>query len=253
MDGPAADKIRYLLLTPGRCGSTLLASFLADSGANFGVAAPSNWNRAGGAMESHDMRNAAKYFRFATTVLSQNPSSRIARYRRTYFGYRAKRFLRRAVERAYYFKTTNGLFLTVRPLVGMGIWPSIIVNYRKPDQWLFSERTVPIAQSLSRYARILNNSWYLMQIYGGCAIDYDELVDPRNTEWASALARVTGLSAPELLASREKRLRPITESAVPPIHHPEAQRIYEVLGKMRGQFVEPHPSALAALKKGADR
>ena len=45
MDGPAADRTRYLLLTPGRSGSSLLASLLADLGANFGLPAPGDWNR----------------------------------------------------------------------------------------------------------------------------------------------------------------------------------------------------------------
>lgn len=253
VDGPAADRIRYFLLTPGRSGSSLLASFLADSGANFGSAAPNDWARAGEALEFQDIRYAAKYFRFAAAAVSERPYSRIARYQRTFFNYRAKRNLRHAIERAEYFKATNDVHLTVRPLVKMGYWPSIIVNYRKPDHWMFSERIIPLERSLARYAQILNNSWYLMQIYGGCAIEYDEIVTPEHTEWASALARVTGLSEIDLLASRKKRLRPKAETNVPPIHHSEAYSIYEVLGKMRGQVVERHPSALAAWEKGADR
>ena len=54
-----------------------------------------------------------------------------------------------------------------------------------------------------------------LSVFGGCAINYDDLADANQTAWADALAQLTGIERDALLASREQYIRTPTPKNPP--------------------------------------
>ncbi len=93
------------------------------------------------------------------------------------------------------------------------------------------------------YCRINQNALLLLDTYGGCAVSYEEVVDPEDTAWADALALTTGLSRDALLAARDKRIKHKVQQnrKVVELGDPRAGRVYEKLRMLKGIAVEPSP------------
>ena len=83
----------------------------------------------------------------------------------------------------------------------------------------------------------------MLDTYGGCAVSYEEVVDPDDTAWGDALALTTGLSRNALLAARGKRIKDkiLKYPEAVGLSDPTADRIYENLRKLKGVAVEPSP------------
>ena len=71
--------LRYFIITSGRSGS-LLASILADAGANFGLSTRSDWSRDSGEMEHPDVAYVSRQFRRAAYLQPRKRESILAKY-----------------------------------------------------------------------------------------------------------------------------------------------------------------------------
>ena len=56
------DNRRFFVVTVGRTGSSLLASILADAGADFGVQSEDKWDSGGGAYELPSLEPVVQQF-----------------------------------------------------------------------------------------------------------------------------------------------------------------------------------------------
>src|SRR5215467_3555057 len=103
-----ADRRRFFVVTAGRTGSSLLASILADAGADFSITAADDWDTArGGSMEHPDIRTATRHFGRAFELSPSKPRGLIRRILWTYHRTMGKRYLKRALERAIYVKALH--------------------------------------------------------------------------------------------------------------------------------------------------
>ncbi len=91
-----------------------------------------------------------------------------------------------------------------------------------------------------KYDTVLRNGLALVSIYGGCTVDYRELVDGAATAWAAALGGVTGLAADALLAARAHRLAdPSDDDGRAPEPFPGCGETYEILRRYKGLAMPP--------------
>ncbi len=59
------EKVRFIMVTTGRSGSSLLAAIIADAGGNFGFPPEDEWDPESGAMEHPLAQQASHLFRRA--------------------------------------------------------------------------------------------------------------------------------------------------------------------------------------------
>ncbi len=254
-----ADRRRYFLITPGRTGSTLLASILADAGADFAIDSREEWDTArGGWMEHADIRRATNHFRLAFERSPSKPISPFSRLIWTYHRTSGKRYLRRALQQAVYLKAVN-LDLAIPFAIKLGYFPQLIVNYRpfgaqalSSSQMLMSWSSDALAAT---YNRTYRNSLIQIYSYGGCVVSYADLTDRDRTAWASALGQVTGLSADKLLESRARRSKGnrSVEAELPVLDETTRQSV-AAIDALSGLALSPSPQALRNWqRKAADR
>jgi len=156
-----------------------------------------------------------------------------------------KKKLREVLKEAHFIKADN-MDLWVWHLTKMGYRPRIITTYRRfvdNARSLFILRGMGFDDIVDYYCRINQNALLMLDVYGGCAVSYEEAVDLDDTAWADALALTTGLSRDALLAARDKRIKGKVQHdpVVVGLSDPTAERIYEKLRKLKGIAVEPSP------------
>ena len=208
---PGGNRRRFFIVTAGRTGSTLLATILADAGADFAVAPREDWDIArGGWMEHAEIRQAAAHFRLAFDRSPGKPSTFLSKSIWAYHRAAGKRHLARALAQATYVKALN-LDLAIPFTIKLGYFPQVIINYRPFGEQALSLSQMKINWSAGDLAathdRTYRNSLLLIHSYGGCVVSYADLTDRSRTSWARSLEQITGLSAEKLLAGRDRRVR----------------------------------------------
>ncbi len=233
---------RWLVLTMGRSGSSLLCASMADAGADVGQPPPADWDPRLGEMENTAMRGAARHLRRARDISAGGQHLLSPALESAWRFRRGRRALAGALAQAACFKSAD-LDLVAQPTLALGYEPRIILSYRQPGPSLRSlivgrKRTTP-DQLIADYLRVYRQGLALMLTFGGCAVSFDELQDPGATQWSDALAAVTGLDAGQLLAARDARLNaPVPEPAGAG-HYPEADALYEAVAAWQGMAVPP--------------
>jgi hypothetical protein len=241
-----SERVRYFIVSSGRCGSSLLASILADSGAEFGLSIPSDWSQDSGEMEHPDIAYTSRQFRRANYILPFKRSSLIAKYlidiRRSLGKKRAKQVL----EKVRYAKADN-LDYWIWNVPKLGYHPRIIASYRdfaSTARSFFILRGMGFTEFSDYYYRVYGNSLLMLNTYGGCAVSFEELIDENETAWADALSQTTSLPADSLLHSRNERLKQGTGGSVHnPVDanliSPKVRRIEENMRELKGRFIPP--------------
>ena len=231
---------RHFVVNLGRCGSSLLGAILADAGADFGVTAPESWDPRTGQMETDEIRRAAHYFRRAHDISEGRKFLFSPVLERKLRLHRARRSLRVALARSRFLKIGD-LDLVVQPAFKLGYVPSVIVNFRQLEPMLPSllvGRTHVGPDELAReYVRIYRQALILLQTFGGCTVEYNDLLDPRATGWADGLAAVAGCTPESLLQARARRVNGEPDPAeVTPVYE-DAFALLQSLRTYRGRAV----------------
>jgi len=204
---PGKNKI--FIVTPGRAGSTLFCSILAHAGADFGMKTTEEWDVRAGGYEHVACYSAMMHSRRA---LELKPSSKISAWAmllRKYHRLMAKGKLSAILKKADYIKSSDSDL--VRWSRGLGYQPSVLVLYRSFDRYCVSNYLRSggnYSKLLSHYADSIETGLLAMATFGGCVVCFDEVIDPHQTSWAHNVSRVTGLDAAQLLAYRDKVVKP---------------------------------------------
>lgn len=244
---------RFVIVTPGRTGSSLLAAILSDSGANFGVGAD-DWNASEGAFEHPDLIAAADSFSKARRLGIGRPLAP-KKYLWDVYRHIGKARLKIILHRVEYLKGPD-LDLVVRPIFNLGFFPQVIVNFRTffgQAQSLYMRSAHHGFEALhERYCRIASDALLQITTFGGCVIDYDDIVDPANDDWIGNLAALTGLDADRLRQARKARVK--TRAREEPGYEMDcrASRLYADLQSLRGSVFQPSRAALRHFTKRPD-
>jgi hypothetical protein len=236
------DRQRYLIVGTGRSGSTTLAAILAGAGANFSMAQVDTWDPKGGEYE-HPLILAARRWqsRAEKVHVSLIPNQGI----HPYCLRRMRRAINTLLDQADYVKSSDLVWL-VHPIFKERFWPRIIVSYRPFDDYAHSHylrRGFSMVELIDRYKTVYSTIAIQLSVFGGCAINYDDLVDADQTAWADALAHLTGLDRDALLASRKQYIREPTPKN-PPLFDlmeldPSMAVIYAGFEGIRGRVLDP--------------
>ncbi|MDX1711048.1 MAG: hypothetical protein R3316_07900 [Rhodovibrionaceae bacterium] len=253
------ERLRIFIVNPGRVGSSLLSVIMADAGADFGMPAPREWQPGQGEMEHPEMTAAADGFARAHALSAEKPVSRLLRWRWDLERHRAKGRLAVALPKARFFKADN-LDLAVRPALQAGYLPRVVLNYRRfgdHAKSLYLRRGhLSVDRLAARYERICANGLMLLYLFGGCAVEYEELADASQTAWAGALAEAMGLDRGRLLQAREARVSLRSragEDERPPVLVPRLESLYEEMRAYSGRAVAPSEPARRNWERALER
>jgi len=242
---------RFFVVTVGRTGSSLLASIMADAGADFGVKNEDKWDAAGGAFEHPLLIPIVQQFERMNEISFRRPYSFLARLRWSVARHQAKSGLKALLPRARFFK--GEIDHLIHWSARLGYPPTVIVSYRCFGEVLRSLGHLhpqPPNYHAERYDTVLRNGLGLTSIYGGCLIDYRELVDADETDWADGLSQATGLGKDDLLTARDNRIKILEigdDIAAEPFR--SCQETYATLRSQKGNLLPPSRAANRALKK----
>jgi hypothetical protein len=250
------ERRRVFILSSGRSGSTLLASILADAGAEFGMHAPEQWDPGTGALEHPELHRMAAWMGYAYDLSPDRPGIGLRRYLWDFYRSMGKSRLRNLLGAARYIKG-EGADFAVQPAFKMGYFPTIIVSYRRFEAFATSSGLMRGHSNLETlvkyYNRVNRNALLLLRMFGGCVVSYEPLSDMHDMSWAHPLAIATGLSADGLVAARNRRLRGSARRDEPQPLDATTSETFANLDALRGLAIPPSAQALRSWRGRASQ
>ncbi|HXP76426.1 MAG TPA: hypothetical protein VN823_19960 [Stellaceae bacterium] len=241
------ERRRVFILSSGRSGSTLLASILADAGAEFAMRTPEQWDPGTGALEHPELHRMAAWMGYAYDLSADRPGIGPRRYLWDFYRSMGKSRLRSLLRVARYIKG-EGADFAVQPAFKMGYFPTIIVSYRRFEAFATSSGLMRGHSNLETlvkyYNRVNRNALLLLRMFGGCVVSYEPLSDVHDTSWAHPLATATGLQADALIAARNRRLRGSARRDEPQPLDATTSETFASLDALRGLAIPPSAQAL---------
>lgn len=199
---------RYIIVTAGRTGSSLLSAILADAGAQFAVPDRTDWNPESGAYEHPLFWSAYAWYSRADKInQSLIPNALGWQWSQK----KMRTTLTDLMTQADYVKYPGGGIWLVQSIAKLGYDLRVIVNYRNFDEYARSRYLRfgwGIQQIIDTYLNVYGTALMQLQYFGGCAVDFEEIVTPEETAWLSAMAQLTGLDEQKLLHAQSERVRP---------------------------------------------
>jgi len=240
---------RYLIASDGRAGSTLITAILAAAGADLGMEAVETWDPLGGAHEHPGLdrlNRALEQANYVTALAQTLPGLRLlARFLRS----RAKARVRQVMARAHYVKASP---LAAAYVFKLGLMPQTIAVYRDFGDLARSKmllERMPWPNVADRALHTYRNALVAIHTFGGCAISYEEMIDPKQVGWLDALADCTGLDRDALLQARNRIVRPRRKETLASETFRLDDRLEAVakdLRSLHGRYVPPSLSYLRA-------
>lgn len=199
---------RFLIASDGRAGSTLVTAILGAAGLDLGMPSVDGWNPLGGAYEHRglaQLNRALETAEHLTNLSERFPGLQtLSRFYRS----RAKKRVRKLMGLAQCVKCSP---LAAAYVFKVGLMPQIIAVYRDFGDLARSKmllERMPWPTIADRALHTYRNALIGIHTFGGCAISYDEMVDPQQTAWLQALADCTGLDYQALAEARGRIARP---------------------------------------------
>jgi len=193
---------QYCIVSTGRSGSSLLASILAHSGADFGLTASREWNKHRGEMEHPLLHEAyahlTKMERINNALMVPNSPFK-KRYRRKLLDTLSK------TRDIPYLKSTKLGYL-VPYLAEVNHSVKVLIIYR---DFLFFAKSLHFkcgnnyTALRSEYLNMYNTALLQLELFGGTIIHYTDLIDKNATQALEALSKVTGIDREVLRTQRD--------------------------------------------------
>jgi hypothetical protein len=246
---------RFLISSDGRAGSTLITAILGAAGLDLGLPPVADWNPLGGAYEHPGLDRLNRTLETAehlTDLSEKFPGLRaVTRLYRSL----AKRRVRSMMKRAQCVKCSP---LTAAYAFKLGLMPQLIVVYRDFGDLARSKMLLERMQwpmIADRALHTYRNALIGIHTFGGCAISYEEMIDPQQAAWLQALADCTGLDYLALAEARARIARPKPRlSGEKPLFHLDERldSIERDLRVLRGRYVPPSWQYLRAAAAAKD-
>jgi hypothetical protein len=250
MTGPdiTDPRIRFLIISDGRSGTTLLSSILGHAGADFGLPVASEWSPSSGGNEHPELVPATRILEKAEHIWwrSERVSGRRALGR--FYRSLAKSRVRRLLDKAPFHKSSAYMPPFAHKL---GYIPRIIASYRDfgdiaRSKLLLQRMTYPaIADRLEMTYR---NALIAIHTYGGCAISFEEIADPAETGWVDALSETTGIARDALKDARGKLVKNRRGNDPEKFRlDPRLESLFADLQALKGRYIPPSRQYLRSL------
>jgi hypothetical protein len=246
---------RFLIASDGRAGSTLITAILGAAGLDLGLPPVDDWNPLGGAHEHPGLDRLNRTLETAehlTDLAERIPFLRtLTRFYRSV----AKRRVQKLMKRGQCVKCSP---LAAAYVFKQGMMPQIIAVYRDFGDLARSKMLLERMQwptIADRALHIYRNALIGIHTFGGCAISYEEMVDPTQTAWLQALADCTGLDYLALAEARAKiaRPKPVLSGEKQQFHLDERlDAVERDLRVLRGRYMPPSWQYLRAAAAAKD-
>lgn len=226
---------KFLIIGNPRTGSSLLASVLAGAGANFGVK-DQQWNRKSGAFEHPLLINTYKYLKRMKS--SKSYSDRLSRY----YSKKVCKNLNTLYNQVDFAKYPPLSHMLPYYCKKAGHEIRVIVSYRKFEDFATSmmiKDGLTYEQLKKDYLEMNYSAIFLLNIYGGCCVSYEELTSMSDLEWIDNLAELCSLEAELISQEINGRKKVITSSNPIQINDSECDKVYELLQKYKGKLLSP--------------
>ena len=237
------NRTRYLIVGTGRSGSSLLAAILAHAGADFGMDNQTEWSRRGGAYEHPLLISAHRWYlrsnRLKTTVVPYPVSE--------YCLNRAKKQILQLSRQARFAKYPPATYI-VHLFKSVSLFPVVIIAYRSFETYAASSYLrsgFTFTELADRYVDRYQTALLQLYLYGGCVVDYGDLIDPSQTDWAQSLSDLTNVEFDKLMTARETLVNNPTQASPPPQFwdemmqlDPRPYQMYELLRSLNGQVIQ---------------
>lgn len=207
-------RTRYLIVGTGRSGSSLLAAVLAHAGADFGMADREEWSRRGGAYEHPLLISAYRWYRRSKRLQETFIPHPVSEYCLN----RAKKDILKLSREAHYAKYPPATQI-VHLFKSVSLYPVVIVSYRSFESYAassFLRHGLTMQDLADKYVDIHRTTLLELHLCGGCVVDYGDIIDKSQVQWAHTLANLTGIDADKLLASRDEVVQKPTATTPPP-------------------------------------
>lgn len=234
------SRVKYLIVSDGRSGTTLLTSILGTAGADFGLPVAEHWDASGGSNEHPDLVPTTDVLEKAEALTAHSTRypglSILARGYRSY----AKRKVKRLLDKAPYHKSSAYMAPYAFKL---GFSPRVIASYRQSgdlarSKMLLQRTTYPTI--VERIEMTYRNALIGIHTFGGCAISYEEIIDPDETDWMEALSQLTGIEYDTLMGARQRIVRTTNPGSSTDFRlDARLEALYEDLGAIKGRYIPP--------------
>jgi len=199
---------RFLIVSDGRAGSTLITAILGAAGLDLGMPSVEEWNPLGGAYEHPGLAQLNRALETAEHLSALDERFPLLHTLSRYYRSRAKRRVRKLMAQGQCVKCSP---LAAGYVFKIGLMPQIIAVYRDFGDLARSKmllERMPWPAIADRAIHTYRNALIGIHTFGGCAISYDEMIDPQQTAWLQALADCTGLDYQALAEARRQIARP---------------------------------------------
>ena len=199
---------RFLIASDGRAGSTLIAAILGAAGLDLGMPAVGDWNPLGGAYEHPGLAELNRSLEIAEHLSDLSERFPYLRTVSRFYRSRAKARVRKLMSRGQCVKCSP---LAAGYVFKIGLMPQVIAVYRDFGELARSKmllERMPWPTIADRALHTYRNALIAIHTFGGCAISYEEMVDPAQTAWLQAVADCTGLDYQNLAEARARIARP---------------------------------------------
>jgi hypothetical protein len=136
----------------------------------------------------------------------------------------------------------------VRPVFKLGYFPTVILSYRRFEDYAVSLGLIHAhagpASLARRYCETLQMGLWLLNTFGGCVVGYEQLADPADRSWAVPLGRATGIPSEALVAARDRRLATLSAPVFARSIEPETLAAFEAVDALHGRYIPPSNQAL---------
>ncbi|MEQ8994949.1 MAG: hypothetical protein RID53_00400 [Coleofasciculus sp. B1-GNL1-01] len=229
------DKDRYLIVGTGRSGSSLLAAILADAGADFNLPSVLTWNRSSGAYEHPKLICACKWF------FRSHKAAFLSDQLRRFCEIRMERELLLLWQEAVFAKYPNAVWL-IHFIPRLGYSPKVILSYREFTSFSLSEylkKGVSMPDLVKKYYEINSTAMLALNVFGGVAVSYEELVDKNDTMWADAISSLTNIDSQKIIYFRNQRVKEIKNKNNFSIYYDEkTTNIYQSMVELKGKLIK---------------
>jgi len=247
---------RFFVMSYGRTGSSLLSGILANAGANFNMPVTEDWDPKDGEYEPPILTKTFTDFRSIGYLLPFKRYSLLTKYKIDIMRSIAKKRLKHLLRDAEFSKASPQM---VWYASRFGYRPSIIISYRRLADMARSIhiKTGDNGSDIAKnYANHYQDLLLLLEVYGGCTIDYDEIVSPSETRWANALSKITGFSTEKLIEQRDLLVKPTLVrdelSSKHTLYKVDAcDEVYSRMATLRGSIISPSDRNLSKLSSAA--
>jgi len=237
-------KKKYLIITAGRTGSSVLAAVMNRAGADFGLGDKAEWNRKLGAFE-HPLLWRAQNWHSKSRKIEESliPNSiGLSFCRKKVFA-----TLGKVVSDVDFLKSITLVNLTWY-IEQMGYKPVIILSFRNFRDYSLSYLSAAFQpnrgyqNTVREYVDTYATGLLQLSRYGGAVVSYDDVINFDKEGWAEQLEDWTKIGKEKLLQARNELVK---------ARNPKGERSYDVPYKELSNDVKEIEGVLADLARGS--